>query len=222
MEDKKIRIVIADDHKIFIDGFKVLFRKIKSENLELVGEADNGLELLELVEKLKPELVFMDIRMPKLDGVQTTQILKQKFPYVKVIALSTFNESWIVSDMINAGTDGYLLKNAGKEEFLSAIKETTQGGFYFSEETNAGSIMLEALRAKKTVIKNRVELSDKEIMVINLICKENSNKEIAQLMNISIRSVETYRECVMEKIGAKNIAGLVVYAMEHKIYVPKK
>jgi DNA-binding NarL/FixJ family response regulator len=213
-----IRIVLADDHEIFRDGFKAMLKKQPS--VELIGEASNGEELIEITRKLKPDVVVTDIKMPKVDGLQATKILSGEFPGIGIIALSMIDEETLIFDMMEAGAKGYLLKNAHKTEIIEAIKAVNEGQPYYCNGTSAKLTRMIAKSDKIPFNKksSRPELSQKEIEVIFLICQEKTNKEIADHLNLSIRTIEGYRDRIFEKIGAKNSAGVVVYAIRNKIY----
>lgn len=214
-----IRIILADDHEIFRDGFKAMLKKQPS--VELIGEASDGEELVELTRKLKPDVVVTDIKMPKMDGLQATKILSEEFPCIGIVALSMIDEESLIIDMMEAGAKGYLLKNAHKNEIIEAIKAVNEGHIYYCDGTSAQLTRMIAKNDKIPFGKKsyRPELSQKEIDVILLICQEKTNKEIADQLNLSIRTIEGYRDRIFEKIGARNSAGVVIYAIRNKIYV---
>jgi len=213
-----IRIILADDHEIFRDGFKAMLKKQPS--VELIGEAANGEELVELTRRLKPDVVVTDIKMPRMDGLQATKILSKEFPEIGIVALSMIDEETLIVDMMEAGAKGYLLKNAHKTEIIEAIKAVNEGSIYYCDGATAKLIKMIAKSDKIPFIKkvSKPDLSQKEIDVILLICQEKTNKEIADHLNLSIRTIEGYRDRIFEKVGAKNSAGVVVYAIRNKIY----
>ena len=212
-----IRIVLADDHEIFRDGFRVMLKK--QTNINLIGAAENGEELLKMVEKLRPDVVVTDIKMPKLDGIAATKILTKKFPGIGVISLSMFDEENLIIDMLEAGAKGYLLKNAHKDEIIAAVEAVHNDQTYYCKHT---SRKLTKMIAESSFNPNRrpvnPELSEKEINVMRLVCQEFSNKEIAAQLKLSVRTIEGYREKIQEKINARNTAGIVVYAIKNRIY----
>jgi DNA-binding NarL/FixJ family response regulator len=214
-----IRLILADDHEIFRDGFKVMIRKQPA--FELIGEAANGEELIQQVKQLRPDVVITDIKMPKLDGIEATRQLTKEFPAIGIIALSMFDEENLIVDMLEAGAKGYLLKNAHKDEIIDAIRTVAADQTYYCGST---SVKLAQLIAKSNFNPHRKtlrpELSDKEIEVIRCICQQMSNKEIANKLNLSVRTIEGYRDKIQEKIKVKNMAGIVVYAIKNNIYVP--
>jgi len=212
-----IRIVIADDHEIFREGLDVLFKK--QNDMELVGEAVNGKQLIEITERLVPDIVLTDIRMPVIDGIEATRHITQKFPQVGVIALSMFDDENLIVDMLEAGAKGYLLKNAHKYEVIAAIKAVHNQESYFCNHTSMKlAKMIGRSRFNLSRDTMRSEFSEKEKEVIQLICEEYSNKEISLKLHLSIRTIEGYREKILEKMKVKNSAGIVVYAIKHGIY----
>lgn len=212
-----IRIVLADDHEIFRDGFRVMLKKQAS--VELVGEASDGEELVQLVRQVQPDVIVTDIKMPKIDGIQAAKALSKEFPKIGIIALSMFDEENLIIDMLEAGAKGYLLKNAHKDEIVAAVEAVHKKQTYYCNHT---SKKLTKLIAESSFNPHRkakhVEFSDKEVSVMRMICQEFSNKEIAQELNLSVRTIEGYRERIQEKINARNTAGIVVYAIRNKIY----
>ena len=214
----QIRIILADDHEIFRDGFKSMLRKQPS--IEMIGEAANGDELVRLTRQLLPDVVVTDIKMPKMDGLEATKILSKEFPLMGIIALSMIDEESQIVDMMEAGAKGYLLKNAHKNEIVNAISAVYEGEVYYCDETSAKLSRMIAANERIPFIrkKEKIEFSDREIDVILLICDQLTNKEIASRLNLSIRTIEGYRDRIQEKIGARNSAGIVVYAIKNNIY----
>ncbi|RYZ78021.1 MAG: response regulator transcription factor [Proteobacteria bacterium] len=208
---EEIRIALVDDHAIFRDGLKTLIRRLKRDHYRIVGEAENGKEFLagSLIDEV--DVVLMDLQMPEQDGVSATRELKVIRPEIKVIILSTFDQPQMVLDALKAGADGYLLKNVDKGELAEAIDSVSKGGRYFSRNEHIQNAVAQFRRSK-----NKADvpvLSEREVQIIKLICREMSNKEIAEELSISKRTVETYRRRIMEKIEAKNLAGVVLYAV---------
>lgn len=212
-----IRIVLADDHEIFRDGFNGILKK--QDDIKLVGEASNGEELIAVAQRCQPDVILTDIRMPVMDGISATRILSEKLPQANVIALSMFNDDNLVLDMMEAGAKGYLLKNAHKTEILEAIKAVYNQEIYYCRHTSDKLIkMMAQSRAFPGRKSLRLEFSEKELTVIKLICEQHSNKEIAEMMHSSIRTVEGYRLKIQEKMKVRNSAGIVVFAIKHKLY----
>ena len=216
-----IDIVLADDHEIFRDGFAIMIKKIP--DIKLIGEASNGEELIQLCRSLNPEVIVTDIKMPVMDGIEATRKIKKEFPAMGVIALSMFGEEDLIIDMLEAGAKGYLLKNAHKDEIIAAVKAVHKDHPYYCRETTnklAQMIAKSSFNPYKKIA--RPEFSEKEIAIIRLICEEYSNKEIGEKLELSKRTVEGYREKILEKIDAKNSVGIVIYAIKNKIYEYRK
>jgi DNA-binding NarL/FixJ family response regulator len=212
-----IRIILADDHEIFRDGFRVMIKKQPA--VQLVAEASNGEELMELSRRLLPDVVVTDIKMPGVDGIEATKQLTRDLPGIGVIALSMFDEENLIVEMLEAGAQGYLIKNAHKDEIIEAIKTVNRKQPYYCNDTSAKlAQMIARSRFKAGEKLPKIEFSDRELSVIRYICQEMANKEIASQLNLSIRTIEGYRDRIQEKIGAKNAAGIVVYAIKNNIY----
>jgi DNA-binding NarL/FixJ family response regulator len=212
-----IRIIIADDHEIFRDGFKVMLKK--QTEVEVIGEAENGRELLELAKTHQPDVVITDVKMPLMDGIEATKQIKKELPHIEVIALTMFDEENLVIDMLEAGAKGYLLKNTNKAEVVQAVKAVyRQETYYCNSTSNKLAQMIAKSRFNPYKSIPKPAFNEKEIEIIRLICKELSNKEIASELGLSTRTIEGYREKILEKIDAKNIAGLVIYAIRNNIY----
>ena len=216
-----MRIVIADDHEIFRDGLSLMLSR--QQGIELVGEADNGLQLIELVRQLQPDVVITDIKMPVMDGLESTKILLKEFPDLRIIALSMFDEENLVIDMLDAGAKGYLQKNADKTEILEAINTVYGNNTYYCRHTTSKLAMLIA-KSKYSwhEKKNAVSFSDRELEIIKLICQQLTAQQIADVLFLSRRTVEGYRFKILEKMNARNTAGVVVYALKHNIILEKE
>jgi len=212
-----IRVIVADDHEIFRDGFRALLKK--QQDIELVAEAENGKELLELTQKFKPDVVITDIKMPKSDGIQATRILEEKYPHIGVIALSMFDEENLIVEMLEAGAKGYLLKNAAKDEIIEAIKTVFHNGTYYCHHTSSRLAQMIASSKFNPYRKSKTpNFNEKEIEIIQKICEGLSSRNIADTLHLSIRTIEGYREKIQEKMKVHNTAGIVVYAIKKGIY----
>lgn len=214
---RKIKLLLADDHKIVRDGIISL---LQNENdLEITGEAENGQIAVQQVEKLHPDLVIMDINMPVMDGIKSTEIISKEFPETKILALTMTNEQEHIKNMISAGAGGYILKNSGKTELIDAIKTIVGGGNYFSEAVK--DAILQQMVSKRPVhdkiIGEPIPLTRREKDVLRLIVEEHTNHEIAEKLFISVRTVDAHRRNLLEKTGARNTAGLVKYAIDNNI-----
>ncbi|MBL7710757.1 MAG: response regulator transcription factor [Chitinophagaceae bacterium] len=214
----RIKIAIADDHEIFREGFKLLLRD--QNEVQLVGEAEHGRELLKVLEEAKPDVVIVDIKMPVLDGVDACKAIRKKFPDVQVIALSMFNEDSLIVDMLEAGAKGYLLKNTNKQELLTAVRAVYEGNTYYCSATSEKLTRMIA-DSKFNPYRNQpiVRFTPRELDIIKLMCQQYTSKEIASKLTLSIRTVESHREKLQEKTGAKNAIGIVIYAIKHDLVV---
>ena len=207
----KIKVLIADDHKIFRDGIRSILEKEK--DLEVVDEAANGKEVLEKLESSKVDVIILDIDIGKPTGIEITGIVVEKYPEVKVLILSMIGLHDFVIQALETGATGYILKNTGKDEVITAIRSVAKGDSYFSKEVS--SILVEQLHKPRSIRKRSegIPLTAREIEVLQLIAQEFSNPEIAKKLFISIRTVDTHRRNLLEKLGLKNTAGLVKYAI---------
>ena len=216
-----IRLAIADDHEIFRDGLALMLSK--QQDVSLVGQAGNGRELLELVGAEQPDIVMTDIKMPVMDGIEATRLLLQKFPDLKIIALSMFDEENLIVDMLEAGARGYLLKNADKQEILEAINNVFEDKTYYCRHTSA--------RLASMIVKSRfnpyrktepVSFNEREKEIIRMICQQCTTQEIGEKLFLSKRTVEGYRTKILEKMNVKNTAGVVIFALRHHLITEKE
>jgi len=212
---KPIKLAIADDHKIFRNGLKATLEDCA--DFSLIIEASNGKELIGQLANQIPDVILMDIKMPEMDGMQTTAHIRQHYKDIKVLALSMHNEDKYIVDMMKAGASGYLLKNAEPEEIIEAIKTVNQKGFYFNEHLSVTLIKQLVGPGHSEAAHQAVELNEREIAVLRLVCQECSNQEIADKIFLSVRTVEGYRARLFEKTGSKNLVGLVIFAIKHGI-----
>jgi DNA-binding NarL/FixJ family response regulator len=214
---KQINLAIADDHKIFRNGLKATLEDCP--DFKLLIEASNGKELIGQLATRMPDVVLMDIKMPEMDGMQTTAYIHQHFKQVKVLALSMHNEDKYIVDMMKAGASGYLLKNAEPEEIIEAIQTVYDKGFYFNEHLSVTLIkqLVGPGSYAEGVGQQQIDLNDREIEVLRLVCQEHSNQEIADKIFLSVRTVEGYRARLFEKTGSKNLVGLVIFAIKKGI-----
>ncbi|HTI60448.1 response regulator transcription factor [Mucilaginibacter sp.] len=212
---KPINLAIADDHKIFRNGLKATLEDCADFNL--IIEASNGKELIGQLATRTPDVILMDIKMPEMDGMQTTAHIHQNFKDIKVLALSMHNEDKYIVDMMKAGASGYLLKNAEPEEIIEAISTVYNKGFYFNEHLSVTLIKQLVGPGQADAGQQSIELNDREVEVLKLVCQEYSNQEIADKIFLSVRTVEGYRARLFEKTGSKNLVGLVIFAIKRGI-----
>ena len=213
---KKIKITIADDYKIFREGLKISLAA--DSDFEFLHEADNGEDLISNIEKAKPDVILMDLKMPIMDGMEATQIIRKKYTDIKILVVSMYDDDKFIIHLMEIGANGYLLKNAEPDEIRKAIHAVAENGYYFNDLVNKALL-------KKLVLKNNikpsfnenVELTERELEVLKLICEEKTAAEIAKVIFLSPRSVEGIRQRLIEKIGVRNTAGLVLFAAKNNI-----
>jgi DNA-binding NarL/FixJ family response regulator len=208
----KLRIVLADDHAIIREGLKSMVNA--QPDMEIVGEAENGRAAWQKVKELQPDLVVMDVSMPELSGAQAAERLKQDCPKVKVLALTIHEDKGYVRQLLKAGASGYVLKRAAPVELIHAIRMVAAGGVYIDPMV-AGKVVNGYARPQS--IRDellRRDLSEREIEVLSFIAKGYSNKEIASQLEISVRTVETYKVRLMEKLGFHSRSEIVRYALQ--------
>lgn len=212
-----IRILLVDDHKIVRDGIISLLQD--DPRLVIVGQAENGIEALDKIEKVEPDLVLLDINMPIMDGLNCAKHITEKFPNVKILTLTMLNEQEHIKNMLAAGAGGYILKSSGREELITAINTVMAGNTYFSEEVK-DLIMMDMIKRKTSsgkIVGEPIPLTPREIDVLQLIVDEYTNLEIAEKLFISVRTVDAHRRNLLEKTGSRNTAGLVKYALENDL-----
>lgn len=209
-----IRVITVDDHKIFRDGIASLLAT--DPNMEIVGEAENEEQLLKLLEQQDADVILMDIHLKDSNGINITSRIKKEKPDIKVLAFSMHNQVDYVIKMLEAGASGYLIKDAGKEEMIRAINVVASGNTYYSNEIS--TLILQALNKKnEPESKRNSTLTKREIEILKLIANEYSNPEIAEKLHISVRTVDTHRRNLLEKLDVKNTAGLVKYAIKENL-----
>ena len=207
-----IKVAIADDHTLFRTGVKTSLSIRK--DIQMVAEAENGMQLLNLLKHIKPDVVLLDIQMPIMDGLSTLPEIKKLYPEVKVIMLSMHNDHSMITKMMEIGANSYLTKESDSETIYQAIKTCHEDDFFFNDLTNKA--LLNGLRNKRAPEPEpaEVQLSEKEITMLRLMCEEKSTKEIADIVDLSPRTVEAIRDKLKSKTGAKSMAGLVMYAVK--------
>ncbi len=217
MEMKKSRIILVDDHKLFRDGLKFVIMQM--DNLEVVAEASNGKEFLELLDHHEADLVLMDISMPELNGIEATRQAMAKYPKLKILALSMFCDEEYYYQMIQSGVMGFVLKESGKNELEEAITTVLSGESFFSQKLLRDIII--NINSPKQKLKSQTEesivLTKRESEVLKLICEGMSNSQIAEKLFISLRTVEGHKSNLISKTGVKNSISLVMYALKHKL-----
>jgi two-component system nitrate/nitrite response regulator NarL len=212
MKSEKISLALVDDHQIVLDGLMSLLKG--HEHFRFAFATTDPTEVMDKLNEHPVNILLTDIMMPKLPGNQLAKKVKEKFPAIKILALSMSGEGDIVNEMINdADISGYVLKNIGKQELIKVLEKIAAGNIYFSEE-----ILEELQRTTKRKKENEeAHLTDREIQIIRLIEKEYNNKQIAETLYISERTVETHRKNIFRKTNTNSVIGLVKYAYQHKL-----
>jgi len=211
--EKKINIAIVDDHALFRNGLKLLINSHESFNV--IAEASNGIEFIKTLDVIPIDIALMDISMPEMDGVETTRIALSKHPDLKVIALSMYGDESYYFKMLEAGACGFLLKESDIDEVFVALSSVMEGKSYFSQMLLQNLINLIKNSPQKP--DKTDDLSEREIDIISLVCRGNSNSEIAEKLSLSKRTVEKHRSNILFKTNSKNTAALVVYAIKNVI-----
>lgn len=208
---KEIKIVIADDHDVIIDGLIALLNP--EEDLTVSGRANNGEQLLEVISNKPVDLILLDIDMPKMNGAEAAKKIREKYPSIKILVLTMYNSPDFIAQLMKCGVNGYILKNTRRKDLVNAVREVMKGGFFYSPEV-AHSVM-DGLRSGPEKKNGAIELTKREKEIIRLISEELTSREIGSQLYISHHTVERHRKNIIAKLGVKNVAGLVKYAMRH-------
>ncbi|WP_299901583.1 response regulator transcription factor [uncultured Aquimarina sp.] len=217
MKKDIIKLAIADDETLFRQGITFILNK--EQNIDINIQAENGNDLIKQLDNTRdlPEIILMDLKMPDLNGVETTKIVKKKFPDIKIIALTSYYSKPFITNMIQQGAVAYLAKNATPTEVVNTINHVAIKGFYYDE--NVMTMLEEASLKSGKQSKDEEYLTKREREVLKLICEQKTTSEIAEQLFISPRTVEGHRNNLLVKTGSKNIAGLVIHAIENQIFV---
>ncbi len=213
----QIKVFIADDHQLFIEGVKALIRD--NSDVTLIGEAENGADLLEQLKTKKPDVILIDINMPVMNGIEATKKIREQYPDIRVLALTMFDDTAHVSEIMKAGASGYLLKNTGKAELIGAITKVYGGEKYVSSDMSV-KIVEQMMNNKESSDRGverarKADITKRELEIIKLVAQELTNAEIAAKLNNSPMTIITHRKNLLRKLGVKNTAGLIKYAMQH-------
>jgi DNA-binding NarL/FixJ family response regulator len=209
---KIIKVAVVDDQQLFRSGVVSLLKDY--EELKVIIEASNGRELMEQLKRQSPHVVLLDIEMPEMNGLEAAQLIKDKYPNIKVIILTMHNEEEFIFDLITKGAHGFLPKDKSVEEVVDAIYAVLETGKYYSAEITEAMV-----NGSKGLVKSlqMSSLSDREIEIVKYICQEKTNREIAEILGFGIRTIESYRATILSKTGTRNTAGLVLYALKHRL-----
>jgi DNA-binding NarL/FixJ family response regulator len=204
-------ILIADDHQIFLDGLSLIFSAVKE--FQIVAQAHNGIEVMEHFSQQPIDIAILDINMPKLNGFETAKLIREQFPACKIIILSMYSDQQFVTEFMRSGASAYVLKNAGKQELLNAMQEASLGNTYISNELRDPYIQ----PSEKDAFSKAMSLTKREMEIIKLLAREKSSQEIADLLFLSLYTVNTHRKNILQKLDIKNAAGLVRFASENEL-----
>jgi len=209
-----INIIIADDHRIFRRGFRSIL--VGHQDINILGETENGRELLAMMQNSIPDVVFLDIQMPLMDGVTTCKMITDRYPEVGIIALSMFGDDDSIIRMLSAGARGFLLKNTDQEEIILAARQVSNNGrYYCTRVTDRITKMIAEGAYNPYNNLPPTQLTDREKEIMKLVCQQLTNKEIACKLGLSIRTIESHQDSIMIKTGSRNMIGFVIYAISN-------
>jgi DNA-binding NarL/FixJ family response regulator len=211
--ETKTKVFIVEDHAIFREGLKRVIGEM--DDVELIGEAENGAVFLEMLKKVSPDVVLMDIQMPVMDGIEATERALKYNPSLKILVISMFGEEEYVYSMVEKGVAGFILKTSGILDLERAIKKVSDGQQYYSEEIMG--LLVKKFRSIDTV--EKITFNDKEKEVLRMLCKGFTNNDIADKLFMSVRTVEGYRNKLLQKTGSANVINLVIYALKNKLVI---
>ena len=205
-----IQVMLVDDHNVVRSGLATFLRAY--DDLELVGEAKNGLEALDLCHKTKPDVILMDLMMPEMDGIAATRAILTDYPEIKIIAMTSFEEEELVQGVLAAGAISYLLKNVSSDELAKAIRDAASGKSTLSPE--AARVLVQATRPTKQPL---FDLTEREMEVLNLVVQGKNNQQIADELVISLATVKAHISSILSKLQVSSRAEATAYAIKHKI-----
>jgi DNA-binding NarL/FixJ family response regulator len=213
-----IKIAIADDHKIFRDGIKMALSS--KENLKMIWEAEDGRDLIHKINIQKPDVLLMDIRMPEIDGINAISLLRKEHDDIKIIVLTMYDDQQMISKMMEMGANAYLTKTTDPDEIYEAILTCMNDEFYFNQLVN--NAVMGKLMQKKNVRHHYghstpITFSEKELKILQLLAEDKTTDEISKIIFLSPRTIETIRQSMKNKIGAKTIGGLITYGLRNKM-----
>lgn len=214
-----IKIAIADDHALFREGLVGILNSF--EEFNVTCEAGSGPELLQNIAVQLPDVILLDLKMPGMSGIEVTEQLKSQYPQIKVIILTMHHQDDFILHMLYLGVNAYLLKDTSSKELKEAIVATHERDYYFDEKVS--KVMLQGLRKKhlhKPKLDSQIRLTPREEEVLELICREYTTSEMAEKLFVSQRTIESHRKNLLEKLGAKNTAGLVIRAISQGLFQP--
>ena len=213
-----IKVLITDDHVLYRAGVKTALSAKK--DVKVIAEADNGMHLLNMLKMIQPDVILLDIQMPVMDGIAALPEIKKNWPHIKVIMLTMMDDHSMITKLMELGANSYLSKTSDSEVIYEAIKTCFEQEYYFNALTNKA--LLTNLKTKNNMTPQKImqveaNLNDKEVLILKLMCEEKSTKEIADIVELSPRTVEAIRDKLKVKTGAKSTAGLILYAVKNNI-----
>ena len=213
-----IKVLITDDHVLYRAGVKTALSTKK--DVKIIAEADNGMHLLNMLKMIQPDVILLDIQMPVMDGIAALPEIKKNWPHIKVIMLTMMDDHSMITRLMELGANSYLSKTSDSEVIYEAIKTCFEQEYYFNALTNKA--LLTNLKTKNSmtpikIVQAEANLSDKEVLILKLMCEEKSTKEIADIVELSPRTVEAIRDKLKVKTGAKSTAGLILYAVKNNM-----
>lgn len=212
-----IHIALVDDHSLFRKGMQKLIDELSG--MQVAYDAAHGAELLQWLDSTpdKPDVILMDLNMPQMNGIEATRIIHNKYPNIKIIVLTVYDEEQFIVRMVECGADGYLFKNAEIAEVEKSIHDVIDNGFYFNDKMLSAIRKGSTLKTKNISFNSIVNLTGRELEILKLICNELTATEIADKLYISTRTVDGHRQNLLDKTGSRNTAGLVIYAIKNKL-----
>ncbi len=217
-QPEPIKVLIADDHVLYRAGVKTALSTKK--DIKVIAEADNGMHLLNMLKIIQPDVILLDIQMPVMDGIGALPEIKKNWPHIKVIMLTMMDDHSMITRLMELGANSYLSKTSDSEIIYEAIKTCYEQEYYFNTLTNKA--LLTNLKIRNTITPQKIvqmeaNLNDKDILILKLMCEEKSTKEIADIVDLSPRTVEAIRDKLKVKTGAKSTAGLIMYAVKNNL-----
>lgn len=213
--DSRKKIAIVDDHTLFREG---MIRLLKDYDcFDIVLQASNGMELMDGLKKVKPHLILLDLQMPVMDGFETTVLLKKKYPDIKILIVTMHNDEKLIFDIMRKGANGFLPKDKSFEFVVDAIHAVLDKGYYYNE--GIMNAVLNEVRNNQAITSPfyQIPLSEREIDIVKLICKQHTSREISEMLKLSARTVETHKNNILKKTKSINTAGIVLYAVKYRL-----